>query len=221
MAKKKAIRKKLAKPVDVKKKFDKEAAMIIAGIAILAIVFLAFYFGFRNLGKVNYEGLSFTPERFGKLIVYHYAYMFNSSTGQMYEYNLYLRVNPKENTVPISGEEIEFSLGKANYISINATDLKCDDTIAASASLAEFMRNNMLTVKGATPNYDEAKANNITFATCENITKSPVIMIKPGTETKVTIEKNCYTIEVANCEIRAAIEKFIVQSILDAKERDS
>ena len=35
----------------------------------------------------------------------------------------------------------------------------------------------------------------------------------------VTRKENCYVIEVANCEVLQAIEKFQVESILDAKAR--
>ncbi|MCU0642352.1 MAG: hypothetical protein MUF61_02130 [archaeon] len=218
MAKKKIVKKKES----FRNKFDKEAAMILLGIAVLVVVFLVFYFAFRNAGKVNYEGMTFVMERYGEIEVYHYAYLFNSSSGQMYEYNLYLRYNPEENKVPIEGGEIEFSATRTNYISINATDLRCEQTVIAGATLSQFMTNNMLKVKGATPNRDEAKANNLTYMTCNSTPlNNPVVMIVPGNETKVVNDKQCYTITVANCEILQAVEKFIVQSIIDAKERNS
>jgi len=43
------------------------------------------------------------------------------------------------------------------------------------------------------------------------------LLLRTGEETRINRNGLCYYIDVADCEILPAIEKFIVQSIIDAK----
>ena len=67
---------------------------------------------------------------------------------------------------------------------------------------------------------ESAKANNLTWINCEKYPESAVILIKKGEETKITkTGENCYLISANNCETLPAMEKFVVQSLVDARER--
>ena len=39
----------------------------VIGLAVLALIFVVLYFAFQNLGKVTYEGLTFTKEKYGEV----------------------------------------------------------------------------------------------------------------------------------------------------------
>jgi len=198
---------------------EKEVELkLIFGIMIgLIVLLLGIYFIMSELNKVEYKGLAFAKERFGEIPVYRYSYFFNDNQGQLIKYNLFLRNDPRTNTVPIEGE---IALGGNIYISINSTGLNdCKESSIAVASLAAFIINNQLTLVAGTPDLEESKANNVSHITCEIYQNNPVILIQAGEETKIVRENNCYRINVANCDINPAIEKFEVQTIIDAKKR--
>jgi hypothetical protein len=195
---------------------------LIISLAVLAIIFLVLYYFFQGMGKVEYQGLTFIKQKFGSVQVYSYNYLVESPNGKIIQNTLYLRGDPSKNKAPLTGEII-YREGVMTYISINATGLtKCNYSLVSIATLTNFLVSNNLNVKGGTPDKEEAEQNNQTYATCEEYPYSTVIMIRAGNETKVEkTEENCYVISAANCEILPAVEKFIVQSILDARARNS
>lgn len=207
------------------KQENKEFYWMIGVMVGLILIFIFFSSVFQGLNKFDYQGLEFTKEKFSENIyVYHHAYQFTYGK-QTYEYNLFLRNDPRKNEVPVvGGEEIYLASIKPVYVSINGKNLagKCEQASIAVAGLAAFLKGNMLDVKSATPNIIEAQANNLTYADCDNTNGGQVIIVTDGSETKIEkVSSNCYIISAANCEILSATEKFIVQSIVDAKERQA
>ena len=164
-----------------------------------------------------YEGLTFIKERYGDVQVYHYSYVTEISSGRVRVIDVFIRGNPAENEVPIDSKII-YPTGKNVYLSINSTEINmCEDTMIAIAGLSGFLANNEIPLKAGTPDREESKRNNSTYLTCASYPSSLTISLKAGEETKITRTGNCYNIEVSNCEILPALEKFIVQSIVDAK----
>jgi hypothetical protein len=207
---------KKEKETEIDKKLKKSAPFLI-WLGVLAVVFVVSYFAFRNLGKIEYQGLEFKAEKFGSLLVYAYDYLVRTPAG-IEEKTLYFRVNPTENNVSVNGE-ITYPGDKEVYISSNSTGLmKCEDTMIALANLVLFLQNSDITVKSGTLDEEEAQAKNYTYATCANHPDNPVIEIRAGNETKIENSGICYDIEIANCEMLPALEKFIVQSIIDSQK---
>jgi len=205
------------KKSELGKEKEVELKWILGMMIGLIVLLLGVYFIMSELNKVEYKGLVFAKERFGEIPVYRYSYFFNDNEGQLIKYNLFLRNDPRTNTVPVEGE---IALGGNIYVSINATGLnECKESSIALASLAAFIINNQLTLVAGTPDLEESRATNVSHITCEIYQNNPVILIQSGEETKITRENNCYKIDVANCDINPAIEKFEVQTILDAKKR--
>ncbi len=222
MDKKEGKEKEISEEVIPKRK-TKEIYVILAFMAGLVILFLISVSIFNSLKIFDYEGLTFTKERFGEIPVFHYYYYINNPiTGNVIaKYNLYLRNDPRENDVPIEGE-IEFlSPQEYHYISVNGTGLEqCPQSSLAIGTLSAFLTNNQLSVKGASPESEIAEKEVVPYITCENTKDRVVILIQSGNETKIErIGKRCHVISVSNCEILEAIEKFEVQSILDARKR--
>lgn len=192
----------------------------LIGLGVLVLIFIILSYIFQGIGKINYEGLTFTKEKLGELIFYHYSYHVMSPAGKIYEYNLYLRNNPKTNSVPIEGE-ISYVPENMILIGINNTGLtECNqNTTLALAELSQFLTNNFLKVRGGYVDYNYSKTHNQTYISCELYPENTVIVMESGNETKVSrTGTNCYHVSSANCEVLQATEKFIVQSIIDARE---
>lgn len=203
-------------------KKNKQVLWIIGGMIGLLILFFVFYFIFQSTAKFKFEGLTFTKEKYGTLPVYHYYYTFDMNN-HTFTYNLYLRLDPRKSVVEVEKQSrIVYELGKFTFISVNGTGLeKCSDSSLAIGELASFLANNFLQPTGAVPDKEMALANNLTYATCQNQPERTVILIQAGNETRVDVGKDgrrCNVITVANCEILQATERFIIESIVDAKK---
>ena len=150
----------------------------ISFFIIVAIFFISYYL-FNNLSGFEYQGLPFTKEKFGSISVYHHYYYITPEI----KYNLYLRKDPRNNNVPLTGksiEEIEFQRDRKIYIGIdpNNSISNCEYGSVGISSLSLFLSENLLNVKGAFTDPEHAKMNNITYANCENNPEEMVIEIK-------------------------------------------
>ena len=189
-------------------------------VFLIAAFFLSNYF-FSRLNTFKYEGLTFTKEKFGEIPVYHYYYYI---TPQL-KYNLYLRNDPRDSAVSLTGnavsQGIEFSKQDSIYLTVSPEGLtQCEYGRAGIGTLASFLADNQLNVIGAASDEELAKEANVKYATCEFRPSEKVILLQAANKTEIIHEKeNCYIINIANCEIFDAVEKFEVQSILDAKTR--
>ncbi|MAG28236.1 hypothetical protein CMI47_22150 [Candidatus Pacearchaeota archaeon] len=215
------------KKVSLKK--NKELYFIFGVLIGLIVLFLATSAIFNSLNSFEYEGLTFTKEKFGEIPVYHHYYYIQKITGgvvnvvsdEIIKYNLFLRYDPRKNDVPIEGSEIEFgSYEDIIYVSVDGFGLEqCEQSSIAVSSLSSFLTNNLLSVKGATPRQIFAEVNEIPYVTCETHPDNVVIQVQEGDETKVFSDGNCHIIEAANCEVLQAVEKFEVKAVVDAKRR--
>ncbi|MBI2632142.1 hypothetical protein HYW75_04000 [Candidatus Pacearchaeota archaeon] len=201
-----------------KRKGNREIYWIIGIMAvILGILYLSQIIA-EEFRTFNYQGLTFTKERFEKIPVFHYYYFFNND-GQTYKYNLFLREDPRFNNVPVSGN-IVFSGERMIFLSINGTGIsQCGNSSREIATLTSFFVNNMFNFKAGTPDKKEAEQKNLSFISCKTNPLSDVILIQKGDSTDIKREGSCYKINIADCELLNAIEKFEVQSIIDAKKR--
>ena len=213
-----AGKKKIVKEPVLDKKIKKFAPFLI-WLGILVVVFIILNIIFQGLGKIDYNGLTFTKEKYGEVIIYHYYYLTKLSNGHVRKIDVLLRGNPAENNVPMNGTII-YPEGKAVYISINNTGLnECNYSMIALSSLDIFLKNNNIAVKYGTPDRQEAQTKNQTYITCGAYPNNMVISLKSGNESKIeNVGRLCYNTEVANCEILPVLEKFILQSLVDAKE---
>lgn len=226
MAQKKNVKEKSVNQAeqneDKKSKSEKQSNLswIIAGIIILAALFVILYYIFQSWGTIEYKELKFTREAYGNIYVYHYEYYFKGPENQIYKSNVYLRNDPRKNNIPVEGE-ISFQPSMVSYISVNESGLRnCPDSVIAVATLSQFLAHNLLQAKGATPDKEDADARNITYATCDTQANNTVLLMTPGEKTSIVKNTDsCYNIQIAQCEIMPAVEKFIVQSLIDARER--
>ena len=200
------------------KLIEKQTIWALVTMGALLLIFLFFFSVFSESRKFDYQGLTFTKEKYGEIPVYRYYYYFTDNSGQMIKYNVYLRNDPRENNIPVTGK-IVFNVSKSVYFSINDTGLKeCENAVIGVADLTKFLVDNQFQFKAGTPDSTEAKEMNRTKITCEIYPSISVIELRNGNTTQIVKTNNCYKIDVANCEVLEALEKFKVQSLIDAKE---
>ncbi len=209
----------------VKKKSSKKSGgsninWIIGWLVGLFVLFLALSAVFDNVGKFDYNGLTFIQEKFGEIDVYHYSYYYAAKGGGVNLYNMFLRVDPRENEIPIGGDISLGSKSKFIYLSISGDELvQCEDSALALAGLSSFLSNNEFLIKSASWNAVEAEKNNIPFVGCQNRPDHTVIKVEKSDVSEIIIDHNCFIIKTTCEDILKATEKFQVQTILSA-DRD-
>lgn len=201
-------------------RWEIEIPWYVWAIGVVVIVGIVFWVVFSSVGQVKYEGLVFQAEKYGTTVVYHNSYLLKMPNGEVIKYNLYLHNNPKKNDVPLNAEIIYPEFMAEVKLGINTSGLtKCPESSLAVGSLSEFILNNGFTIKVGTTNSSISNEHNITYMTCETHPNDFMIFMSEGDKTQITQQGNCIKIEVANCEIQPAVEKFIVESIVQARER--
>jgi hypothetical protein len=213
-----AKKRKESKKKEKKSEKERKIVLAVASIFGLVIVFIVAGTFFENIGKFEHDGLTYTKQKYGEITMYHYYYFFNNDQGGLVKYNLYLRVDPRENDVPVEGEVI-FPQNRFAYLSVNNTGLsQCNLGNLATVNLALFLEHNGIETRSASPDQEDAELKNIEYADCSTHPRNVVILAEQGEETKITREGYCYKIEVADCEMLEAFEKFQTQAIIDGRQ---
>ncbi|MGV8142873.1 MAG: hypothetical protein ACP5NS_04570 [Candidatus Pacearchaeota archaeon] len=200
------------------RKLEKEILGVLVFLGALIVVFLIASSYFKSLNSFEYEGLAFTKKRVGDLQVYHHNYYLK--VGQkLINYNLYLRHDPRENNVTVVGAKSELlAPGAVAYVSVNSDGLQeCRFGALAIGTISSFLSDNQMNIIGGNLNFWDAGARRDQWVTCENRPGNRVVEIVAANETRVVINRNCYRIEVANCQILEAVEKLEVQSLVDTR----
>lgn len=223
MAKKKSKDSKNLKGKDRKnseKKIERQLLIVIgffalAVAAIIGLVYLANDDGFEEDSFV-YEGLNFTKVREGSVDFFYHSY--NSRyQGKKYFYEMYLRIDPRENDVPVEGK-ISFNRGNNLYIGINNSELiECPDSLIGVAGVGQFLGGNLFNATAGMLTWEEAHERGYEWINCERYPVSTTIEIFAGNETKITSENGCIRIQINECEVLEATEKFQVQALLDTR----
>ena len=209
------------------KKQDNELYWVLGVMVGLIAIFLVASSVVQSFSKVEYNGLTFTKEKLGDIQLFKYYYVTDKTvaTGkvvdnaQLEPVIIYLRTNPNENEVPINGGKISFPRGKKVWVGIGDDLESCKYSPIAVSSVSSFISQNGFAHEAGLTDKTEAEENDLAHVECSVYPNNPVIILKKGDETAVNIiNENCYEIVANDCEILPASEKFIVQTILDAKE---
>ena len=214
MVKRKKVVKKI---INEKKISNKPVYKFLGFILFLVLLFFVSSFLIKMTYNFDYQGLGFTKEKFGELIVYHHYYYFKDNYGELFQYNLYLRNDPRSNNISVDGEIVYPTQKDFIYISIGDEIEKCSDSSLAIAQLSSFITDNQMFLKTGLANEDRAEERNVPHVSCEKYPDDFVISLVRGDETRIEKDNKCYQIEIANCDILKAVEKFEVQSLVDRK----
>ena len=210
---------KKTKPVTKERRIEKELLGVLIFLAVLVVVFFIASSYFKSLNYFEYKGLTFAKERLENIPIFHHSYYLKAPSGGLIQYNLYLRNDPRVNNVTLEGVSNLLAPGAVAYLSVNSDGLQeCKYGLLAVATISSFMSDNQMKVIAGNLDFWDAGAKRDKWVTCENQPGNRVVEILKGNETKVSIERNCYRIEVADCQILEAVEKLIVQSVVDARK---
>ncbi len=188
-------------------------------LVVFVVGFILFYVVFSKIGTFEYKGLAFDKQAYGdELTLYHHSYFYTYNK-QTYKNNVYLRIDPRENEVPVS-DEILFIKGRTAYLSINNTNItNCRESQIAIAAITQFFVNNQFDLKLGTPDLNVSKERKQPYIDCQKADDNTVIIVQNSDKTNI-IKKgdSCYFININQCEIQPAVEKFIVNSLVDTRE---
>ena len=201
------------------RRLEKEILGIILFLALLVAVFFIASSYFKSKNIFEYRELTFAKQRLGNIPIYYHYYYFKAPDGKVIKYNMYLRNDPRSNNVTLIGDESRLLAGgEVAFISINADGLQeCRYGPLAVGTLSSFLADNQMTVIGGNLDFWQAGIKRDEWVTCENKPGNRVVEILSGNETRVDISGKCYRVEVNNCEILDAVEKLMVESIVDAR----
>lgn len=176
----------------------------LIGIVILLILFIFTVFLVNSLKIIKYEGFKFEKEKAGNVIFYKMSFpLFNENKNQTYQ--LFIRTNPKEfDKVPLDGE-----MHVKQIVVLNSTnELNCEgDGVIALANIYQLFP------------YIGLKLINDPNATCDSQDRYMFVNIVNSTQTSIEqTGKSCYQINVNNCEILKATEKFMIEVLIKRRE---
>jgi len=203
--------------------FKKQFIIIVFSMVVLILLVLFVYWYLQSIQTVNYEGIKFEKQKYGKMIFYYYYYTLENPAGNVIKYNLYFRNDPRSlRDIPVTGNITYPAEGDYMFVSVNNSGFeKCGDSVLAMGTLGGFLSNNYINFMLASPDMNESRTKNISYINCGgNVTKT-TLLIMVGNETKITKKDKCYTMEVANCEILKAVEKWELQSLVDARKTEA
>ncbi len=206
----------------VKSMFDSEdfrnkqlkTVLIVMGVLFLAGI-LSYYI-YQQVSNPEYKGLKFYKVKEGKIDFYVVRVpSIDPLTGQAGEYyDIALRNNPHDL------DYINFT-GRAKFLrnitlSFSRAIEGCSDNLIAVANFVKVFNGGLgFNVRGATTNEDYARDVNMTYATCDHAGNQTIIVIQNAslggpTVIKETVD-DCYVIDVSQCEILPALERFILE----------
>lgn len=171
-------------------------------LAVAILAFLLFFFISNEIKKIKYNDLVFDTIKEGQLTFYHTTFPFYKNNTKIADYNFYLRTNPNElKNVPFNGN---LTIKKIVVFNPN-NELTCEgDGVIAVANIVQ----NLYVYLNASVIRDEN-------ATCDSLGRYSLITMKVSNITEVNqIGNSCYEINVANCEILKATERYMLEAFV-------
>lgn len=203
-----------------KNKINKETKQLIGIMTVIIIIFSAVlipYFYIQSQKVFDYVGVTWQKEQYGELTVYHTKFP-KIYDGKDYGiHNVYLRNNPKKNSIPLEIENLTF---RENVIVTQSKEiLNCPNQIIVSTELGQIT-NALPFIKktiGATTDKQLSQEENISYYSCEEKipSRTTIFQLELTNQTRITKPKdNCYLIEIDNCNKNIlSSERFIIEII--------
>ncbi|MFH1608225.1 MAG: hypothetical protein ABIA78_03760 [archaeon] len=186
---------------DLVEKQNKQLKNIFIAIGIFIGVLAVGYFVVDSMKHFEYRGL--TGEVVNEIAPYKLSIPVHYK-GDIVPYNFYLRNDPRNlDKIPFEGEIVL----KDNMV-IGGEDFNCDgDGIIGVANLLKLYE-----IAGTQVITDEN-------ATCDSEGKYMFVNIQKGDETGIEqVGPACYNINVNNCDILKATERFMVETFVEIQK---
>ncbi|MEK6827403.1 MAG: hypothetical protein AABX99_02885 [Nanoarchaeota archaeon] len=187
------------------KKIFLKLAIILGGLVLFfAMFYLMSYYSMH----FDYRGVKFEVTKMGQLTLYKTSLPVTTSDGKRADYNFYLRNDPRKL------EEIKFDgqISLSPNMVLNMTNsFNCNgDGMIAIANLQ-----NLYNLIGTKMIRDEN-------ATCDLEGRYMFLRIRDGNKTGIMesgVKGGCYDLDVNNCEILPATEKFMIETLIEVNAK--
>lgn len=179
---------------------------IFIGVGIFVLVFVLVIIFINSSKQFEYHGVEFKAIKQGDIIFYNTVFpMYSSTTGEhTVDYNVYLRKDPRKlKDISFDGE-----INLKELLIINETEnFNCDgDGIVAIGNFVQVLKTFGTNVR-KDPN-----------ATCDSQGRYTFVQMQEGDETGIEqTGPSCYTINIHDCEILEALEKFMLETFVKFK----
>jgi len=200
-----------------KRSHEKQTKYVVIFMVVLMISVFAVFWYVQQEAKFTYNGIEFYRENEGSLVFYKSLLGYVTASGEEIPFILKLRTNPEELIeIPVKGN---ITLLKNVTITVSPEMTNCSDTYITLLDMSLTLTSFGMSTTGATTDLNYSIENNMTLADCRNSVNRSVIVFQEGNVTKITREpvlfKDCYIIEVKDCQIREGYERFILGYIVD------
>lgn len=191
--------------------------LIVFFVVMLTVVgsFLMVYFYNYQQNNFSYAGIDFQKGKTGD-VEYYYGQVqmprINEEDNRLI-FNLYLRLNPKKNDVPINTED--FALSQKVVIAFEPESQgEClDKLMLAQGNLEQFFNAFpwVEAVSGAYTDEEYAKEKGLAFANC-NSSRSDrtIVMFNKTNSNSIEKQGNCYILNIKDCSYLESSERLIM-----------
>lgn len=195
--------------------YSNQTKGVILIMMLLIFSIIASYFIIQGSKDFEYNGMKFYKEKEGIVLYYKSLLGYVTASGQSVPFILKLRHDPRElDKIPVEGF---IQLKEDVILSLNPALTNCSETYITMMDFSRTLTGFGYKVEGATTDENYALENNATLADCRSAINKTVIVIMEGDETKISQErvffKDCYIIEVNDCEIQEGFERFVISLV--------
>jgi len=198
---------------------EDENRMLFWFFVVVGVIFagiLISYFWVEGSKSFEFGGIDWQIEDYEYLKIYHGRFV--SFANPDLFYNVYLRVDPRENDVATTGTFDSFKYGGVIALSPEV-DVCRGELSRGIFDLSAFLMRGASVgpVDSGSSDKFVALETDRRFGSCDAILDRTVVLVDIGEPRVLQDEKNpyCYTIYAKDCEDISGIEKFITKSVWD------
>jgi hypothetical protein len=190
-----------------KEKYNKTLRAILIFVGIIVFLFFAILYIADSKTNFEYKGVEYRIIQEGKLTLYNTQVPIYSKEGEKINtYNFYMRNDPR------TLENLSFGEGIPKVRPLLVLNYSSDIDCKGYGVIALTNLINLYELVGV-------KVVKDVNATCDKNGRYLLFNIQEANQTKIEeIGKDCYFVQVANCEILAATEKLMVETFITMKE---
>ncbi|MCX6748647.1 MAG: hypothetical protein NT076_03505 [Candidatus Pacearchaeota archaeon] len=187
-----------------KPNFDSQTKFVLIFMAILILVILFTYLAVKESKKFSYLGVTFykndgrCPSKF---------YLGEFPLGDNQYLKFCFRQDPRNINITI--ESPIFLTDKVALAMDSSYSEKCEDSIVSATTLSVFLNQLGASAYGATINKTEALALNRTYVNCST-TLNSIVVFRDSQVNLIKKQENCYIVEIKDCGIMNATERFMI-----------
>lgn len=200
---------------------ERENRQLIWFFVIVAIIFGSFlvpYFWIEGAKVFEYGGVEWVVEEYAEPTGVIYHGRFASFIDRSVMFNVFFRVDPRENDVRTEGVFDNF--WSQGVISLSPEVDACRGQLSrVMLDLGSFLKTGIGLGVLESGSSDRSVANETdrVYASCETFPDKTVVIIELGESAVIKDEgnPNCYTIYAEDCNDVSSVEKFIFKSVVD------